>query len=179
MRPVTFADKDGDGMVSWSEFVDFQNKSKTLLKEDWPLDLNSMRSEFTELDCNGDGEISYSEFSSVMLEQFNNSEDKSVELASEVLEKVIKGYQRSSQVENDRDKKLYLAKMMKKFDEADLDVDGKIDILEFIQKQQQEGDHEILMQGHRSEFKGQAAEGDGRLSREEFRLWAARLYEHM
>ena len=39
-------DKDGDGDIIWSEFVDFQSRSRKALNRFWPMDLQSLRREF-------------------------------------------------------------------------------------------------------------------------------------
>ena len=48
-------DKDSNGEISWSEFVAFQLRSREILGDSWPLDLNDLRGEFSDLDTNGDG----------------------------------------------------------------------------------------------------------------------------
>ena len=63
-------DKDANGEISWSEFVSFQLKSREVLKDTWPLDINTLRGEFTDLDLNGDGKIVKKEFVDVLLRYF-------------------------------------------------------------------------------------------------------------
>ena len=63
-------DKDANGEISWSEFVSFQLKSREVLKDTWPLDINTLRGEFTDLDLNGDGKIVKNEFVDVLLRYF-------------------------------------------------------------------------------------------------------------
>ena len=55
-------DKDGNGEISWSEFVSFQLKSKKVMKSDWALDIQTIRDEFTEMDSDSNGRISKKEF---------------------------------------------------------------------------------------------------------------------
>ena len=64
------SDKDSNGEISWSEFVAFQLKSREVLKDTWPLNINDLRGEFADLDVNGDGKISKEEFVSVMTKYF-------------------------------------------------------------------------------------------------------------
>ena len=64
------ADKDANGEISWSEFVSFQLKSREVLKDTWPLDISTLRGEFTDLDLNGDGKIVKNEFVDVLLKYF-------------------------------------------------------------------------------------------------------------
>lgn len=63
-------DKDANGEISWSEFVSFQLKSREILKDNWPLDINTLRGEFTDLDLNGDGKIAKDEFVGVLVKYF-------------------------------------------------------------------------------------------------------------
>ena len=73
IRKNTFflnTDKDANGEISWSEFVSFQLKSREVLKDTWPLDINTLRGEFTDLDLNGDGKIVKKEFVDVLLRYF-------------------------------------------------------------------------------------------------------------
>ena len=64
-------DKDGNGEISWSEFVSFQLISREVLKDTWPLDINTLRGEFTDLDVNGDGKIVKDEFVDVLVKYFH------------------------------------------------------------------------------------------------------------
>ena len=63
-------DKDANGEISWSEFVSFQLKSREILKDSWPLDINALRGEFADLDVNGDGKIAKDEFVGVLVKYF-------------------------------------------------------------------------------------------------------------
>ena len=65
-------DKDGNGEISWAEFVSFQLKSKKVLKSDWSLDIQTIRNEFTEMDTDSNGMISKAEF----LKAFENLHKK-------------------------------------------------------------------------------------------------------
>jgi hypothetical protein len=55
-------DKDGDGQINWSEFVEFQISSQKVLKANWPVDIASIRKEFSEMDEDANGKISKNEF---------------------------------------------------------------------------------------------------------------------
>ena len=66
----TFTDRDGNGEISWSEFVAFQLKSRDVLQEKWPLDINDLRGEFSDLDVDGDGKICKKEFIDVLSKCF-------------------------------------------------------------------------------------------------------------
>ena len=63
-------DKDSNGEISWSEFIAFQLKSREILKDTWPFDLNDLRGEFADLDVDGDGKITKEEFVGVLLKFF-------------------------------------------------------------------------------------------------------------
>ena len=64
-------DKDSNGEISWSEFISFQLKSREILKDTWPFDLNDLRGEFADLDVDGDGKITKEEFVGVLLKFFS------------------------------------------------------------------------------------------------------------
>ena len=70
-RSFILIDKDGNGEISWSEFVSFQLISREVLKDTWPLDINTLRGEFTDLDVNGDGKIVKDEFVDVLVKYFH------------------------------------------------------------------------------------------------------------
>jgi hypothetical protein len=55
-------DVDHDGCISWPEFLAFQVKSRQALEATWPMDIKSIRNEFSNLDMDGSGSISRSEF---------------------------------------------------------------------------------------------------------------------
>ena len=77
-RKRYLSDKDANGEISWSEFVSFQLQSREILQETWPLDINDLRGEFTDLDINGDGKICKEEFVSVLSKYFEGASSTKV-----------------------------------------------------------------------------------------------------
>ena len=59
-------DKDGNGSISWPEFVEFQVRSQIALDQNWTMDLEAIRNEFRELDSDGNGNITKREFLQVL-----------------------------------------------------------------------------------------------------------------
>ena len=112
-----FLDKDANGEISWSEFVSFQLKSREILKDDWPLDINTIRGEFTDLDLNGDGKIAKDEFVGVLVKYFQQGTPATIVQVVEMIDRVVQVIETTVSV----------------FDAADLDGDGSIDLSEFIE----------------------------------------------
>lgn len=171
-------DSDNNGSICWSEFVAFQSQTRLLLNEDWELDLTSLRNEFTDLDVNGDGQISEGEFLEVMCQYLMGGDPGGVKKVIAVMEKVVRDYDKSRKdVMSDRD--LYIAKMMDSFDAADLDQDGQLDFGEFVRREWMENPsnrHKNSMKKMRSEFNRRDVDKNGKISREEFKVLVAQSY---
>jgi Ca2+-binding EF-hand superfamily protein len=75
-RNVYFPDKDNDHQISWQEFVEFQIYSQRILGAVWPIDMSSIRKEFSEMDQDSNGKICKQEFTNAFInlqKRFNNS----------------------------------------------------------------------------------------------------------
>ena len=61
---LIFLDENQDSVISWSEFLNFQVKSQTMMNASWQifLDISKIRNDFSEMDADGNGSISKKEF---------------------------------------------------------------------------------------------------------------------
>ncbi len=58
---------NGDGEISWNEFLTFQVEARKALEATWSMDIRTLRREFSHLDSDGNGRISKSEFVDVFV----------------------------------------------------------------------------------------------------------------
>jgi len=196
-----FLDKDANGEISWSEFVSFQLKSREVLKDTWPLDINTLRGEFTDLDLNGDGKIVKNEFVDVLLRYFQQGTPATIAQVGNMIDLVVNSnnyeFNQIDTAKNDlqsQGEDEFIQKMLSVFDEADLDGDGSIDFSEFIKNEWQNEDQSQhlstvtstsratttiaykSLQQLRREFSNRDLNKDGKISREEFKIISQRCY---
>jgi len=196
-----FLDKDSNGEISWSEFVSFQLKSREVLKDTWPLDINTLRGEFTDLDLNGDGKIVKNEFVDVLLRYFQQGTPATIAQVGNMIDLVVNSnnyeFNQIDTAKNDlqsQGEEEFIQKMLSVFDEADLDGDGSIDFSEFIKNEWQNEDQSQhlstvtstskattviaykSLQQLRREFSNRDLNKDGKISREEFKIISQRCY---
>lgn len=200
VKLFNFLDKDSNGEISWSEFISFQLKSREILKDTWPFDLNDLRGEFADLDVDGDGKITKEEFVGVLLKFFQEGSPNTLSDVENLIDKIIDSKQKippsvekfkSTQDSEKEDK--FVERMLSIFDAADLDSNGSIDFSEFIKNEWQNEDstkhlsaatssknHTSLtaksLKQLRKEFNNRDLNHDGKISRDEFKIISQRCY---
>ena len=159
-------DTDGNLEINWNEFLTFQAKAKSILNADWPFDIRLIRQEFTEMDSDGSGTISKTEFLNVFSNNFNSTKLSEFE---KMLEKL-----------NNVEKTEFVKQKMAEFDKFDLDGNGSIDFGEFVRKNWGESGNEKSKQTLRQlrrKFKQHDTNNDGKISREEYQTMLEKYYQ--
>ena len=159
-------DTDGNLEINWNEFLTFQARAKSILKADWPFDVTLIRQEFSEMDSDGSGTISKSEFLNVFSNNFNAKKLSEFEKMLEKLKNV--------------EKTEFVNKQMAEFDKFDLDGNGSIDFSEFVRKNwgssETEKSKQTLRQLRRK-FKQHDTNNDGKISRDEYQAMLEKYYK--
>lgn len=194
-RLFDFLDEDGSKEISWSEFLAFQVKARKALEATWPMDLKSLRREFSALDSDGNGSITKEEFLQVFGAMHGTSTGNGLAAMDALMDEIEskshsrKGTKKRHGSMVNRQKEEFIRRMMEDFDKADLNGDGKIDFSEYVRKVwddttlKDDDDDEfastttpITLRQLRREFRKQDLNGDGKISRREFQHLAEKMF---
>jgi len=169
-------DVDKNLEISWEEFLAFQAKAKMSLEASWPFDVSEIRQEFSDIDTDGSGTISKSEFVDV----FSNVYDVSaISQLEEMLDVIIdKTNAKEEVIVNESEQEKFVREMMEDFDRSDLDGNGSMDFSEYIRQVWSDETQEksATLQQLRRQFKAFDLNQDGKISRQEFQIMAENCY---